>query len=81
MTSVAKSKMAQSFFDGLTAKFDDQEDCDVTFRVEEKLIKAHKLVLAVRSEVLADRTRGWTPDMKPIAIDAMDYQSFEALLR
>ena len=79
--SMAKRKMADALSDGVTAWFDNQENCDVTFEVGGKRLKAHKLVLAVRSEVLDDLSHGWTPDMNPIQIDAVDYNSFEALLR
>ena len=78
---MAKRKMDESFMDGLTARFDNQENCDVTFVVDGKHIRAHKLVLAVRSTVLDDLSRGWMPSMNPLRIDSMDFESFEKLLR
>ena len=78
---MAKRKTADTLADGVTARFDNQENCDVTFEVGGKCLKTHKSVLAEQSKVLDGLSRGWTPDMSPIQIDAVDYQSFKAFLR
>jgi hypothetical protein len=67
--------------EGLTEKFHNQEDCDVMFKVDDKRIGAHKLVLAVKSPVLHEMSSGWNRGKEPIGIEGMDFMSFKALLR
>ena len=78
---MAKLEMAVSLSDGLTSRFEKQQHCDITFDVDGKQIKAHKVVLGVRSEVLGDLTREWNDQMDPIPIDFLDFDSFRTLLR
>ena len=73
--------MADALSDGVTARFDNQEHCDVTFEVGGKCLKAHKSVLAEQSKILDDLSWGWTLDMSPIQTEAVDYKSFKALLK
>ena len=78
---MARVEMEESLSDGLTAKFEKQEHCDVAFEVEGRRILAHRVVLGVRSVVLDELTRGWNTRMQPILIDMMDRRSFVTLLR
>ena len=78
---MANFKMAESLRDGLTARFDKQGQCDVSFMVEGKRIDAHKVVVGVQSEVLDELARDWGQGMDPIPIETMDHKSFQIFLR
>ena len=67
--------------DGLIRSFEEQEDCDVKFSVEGRIIATHKVVLRIRCQALYDLSSNWTYDKEPISIDDIDYDSFKELLR
>ena len=73
--------MHKSLVEGLTKCFDNQEACDVVFLVEEKRIGAHKNVLAAQCEVLYEMAKNWTLDEKPLPVENIGCEPFEALLR
>ena len=73
--------MHKSLVEGLTKCFDNQEACDVVFLVEEKQIGAHKGVLAAQCPVLYEMSKEWTNAVKPIPVEDIGYESFQALLR
>ncbi|VDH97920.1 Hypothetical predicted protein, partial [Mytilus galloprovincialis] len=57
--------------------------CDVIFRVGEgrKTIKAHRNILASRSEVFHTMFDGSLPEKREISIPDIDEDSFKSLLR
>ena len=73
--------MDKSLLDNLLQKVIKQESCDVFFRVEEKEIGAHKLVLEVQCQVLYEMAKDWTPDKAPLTLETVTCKHFEELLR
>lgn len=57
--------------------------CDVSFQVghEQKIIKAHKLILATRSSVFHTMFEGSVPETDNIVISDVDADSFNLFLR
>ena len=77
----AQDPVLKMLVEGLTQAFEMQEDCDVKFNVEGKVIGTHRVVLKTQCQALYDLSADWTLEKEPICIEDMSYDSFQTLLR
>ena len=72
---------SQAFMTSLLSDFDQQEDCDIFFRVDGKSIGAHKIVLKATMRRLYELDAKRSKDTTHVEIQSMDFDTFKSLLR
>ena len=79
--STVDSPHSQAFMASLLSDFDQQEDCDIFFRIGGKSIGAHKIVLKATMRGLYELDTHQSKDKTHIEIQSMDFDTFKSLLR